>query len=173
MISSAAWMSSSVTVPLPMPIVSPRATPLDSWHMFEQSGRLLVPERADEQLVQEGGLVARAARRVEDGTIGGRQRPQTIGDEVDGARPSRSAGSASSPARSVHRLGQAALLAEPVVGSAGEVGDRVGGEEVGGDPAVGGLLGDGLGPVLAELETATCRAVPATRTPGSRNRPAG
>ena len=36
-------MSSSVTVPLPMPIVRPRATPLDSWHMFEQSGRLLVP----------------------------------------------------------------------------------------------------------------------------------
>ena len=42
-ISSAAWMSSSVTVPLPMPIARPRATPLDSWHMFEQSGRLLVP----------------------------------------------------------------------------------------------------------------------------------
>ena len=43
MISSAAWTSSRVTVPLPMPIVSPSATPLDSWHMFEQSGRLLVP----------------------------------------------------------------------------------------------------------------------------------
>ncbi len=36
-------MSSSVTVPLPMPIVSVSATPLDSWHMFEQSGRLFVP----------------------------------------------------------------------------------------------------------------------------------
>ena len=53
----------------------------------------------------------------------------------------------------MHRLGQAALLAEPVVGAAGEVGDRWRGEEVGGDPAVGGLLGDGLGSVLAELET--------------------
>ncbi len=37
-------MSSSVTLPLPIPIVSVRALPLDSWHMFEQSGRLLVPQ---------------------------------------------------------------------------------------------------------------------------------
>ena len=36
-------MSSSATVPLPMPMVSVRADPDDSWHMFEQSGRLLVP----------------------------------------------------------------------------------------------------------------------------------
>ena len=41
--SSASWMSSSDTVPLPTPMVSVRATPLDSWHMFEQSGRLFVP----------------------------------------------------------------------------------------------------------------------------------
>ena len=42
---SPAWseMSSRVTVPLPIPIVCVRAAPLDSWHMFEQSGRLLVP----------------------------------------------------------------------------------------------------------------------------------
>ena len=36
-------MSSSVTLPLPIPIVSVSAEPEDSWHMFEQSGRLLVP----------------------------------------------------------------------------------------------------------------------------------
>mgnify|MGYP001105900130 CR=1 FL=1 len=35
--------SVSDTVPLPIPIECPRAVPLDSWHMFEQSGRLLVP----------------------------------------------------------------------------------------------------------------------------------
>jgi hypothetical protein len=41
---ASAWSkSSSVTVPLPIPIVSESAVPLDSWHMFEQSGRLLVP----------------------------------------------------------------------------------------------------------------------------------
>jgi hypothetical protein len=39
-----AWSkSSSVTVPLPTPMTSSRPTPVDSWHMFEQSGRLLVP----------------------------------------------------------------------------------------------------------------------------------
>ncbi len=36
-------MSSSETVPLPMPMVGFSAEPEDSWHMFEQSGRLFVP----------------------------------------------------------------------------------------------------------------------------------
>ena len=36
-------MSSSDTVPLPMPMVGFSAEPDDSWHMLEQSGRLLVP----------------------------------------------------------------------------------------------------------------------------------
>jgi hypothetical protein len=36
-------MSSIDTVPLPMPMVSVSAAPEDSWHMLEQSGRLLVP----------------------------------------------------------------------------------------------------------------------------------
>ena len=42
-IRSACSKSSIPTVPLPMPIVSDSATPLDSWHMFEQSGKLFVP----------------------------------------------------------------------------------------------------------------------------------
>src|SRR5258708_1314711 len=42
-IASARSKSSSVTVPLPKPIDSFMPVPLDSWHMFEQSGRLLVP----------------------------------------------------------------------------------------------------------------------------------
>jgi len=41
--NSASWMSPIDTVPLPMPIVSVNAEPDDSWHMFEQSGRLFVP----------------------------------------------------------------------------------------------------------------------------------
>ena len=46
MISSAcSAISARVTVPLPIPIVSVSAAPLDSWHMFEQSGRLFVPRR--------------------------------------------------------------------------------------------------------------------------------
>ena len=31
------------TVPLPVPIAAVSARPLASWHMFEQSGRLFVP----------------------------------------------------------------------------------------------------------------------------------
>ena len=42
-ISFALWMSSRVTEPLPMPRTSASATDVDSWHMLEQSGRLLVP----------------------------------------------------------------------------------------------------------------------------------
>ncbi len=47
MTMSSAWsaMSTSRTVPLPMPSVWVSANPLDSWHMFEQSGRLFVPKR--------------------------------------------------------------------------------------------------------------------------------
>ena len=42
---SSAWCTSSRdTEPLPMPIVSASATEVDSWHMLEQSGRLLVPK---------------------------------------------------------------------------------------------------------------------------------
>ena len=41
--SSASCRSSSDTEPLPTPMVCPSAEPEDSWHMFEQSGRLLVP----------------------------------------------------------------------------------------------------------------------------------
>ena len=40
---SASSRSSTVTEPLPMPIDSVSDVPEDSWHMFEQSGRLLVP----------------------------------------------------------------------------------------------------------------------------------
>ena len=43
-ITSACSTSSTVTEPLPMPIDSVSAVPEDSWHMLEQSGRLLVPK---------------------------------------------------------------------------------------------------------------------------------
>ncbi|MNX89235.1 hypothetical protein D3C86_1212420 [compost metagenome] len=42
-IASACSKSSKVTVPLPTPTLCDNATPLASWHMFEQSGKLLVP----------------------------------------------------------------------------------------------------------------------------------
>ena len=43
-ISLALWTSCNVTLALPMPMVSASATLVDSWHMLEQSGRLLVPK---------------------------------------------------------------------------------------------------------------------------------
>ena len=43
-IRSASSMSRTVTDPLPIPIESVSAVPEDSWHMLEQSGRLLVPK---------------------------------------------------------------------------------------------------------------------------------
>jgi hypothetical protein len=42
-IASACSQSRRSTVPLPVPSAAVMATPLASWHMFEQSGRLLVP----------------------------------------------------------------------------------------------------------------------------------
>ncbi|SKU63553.1 Uncharacterised protein [Mycobacteroides abscessus subsp. abscessus] len=42
-ITSACSISGTDTEPLPIPIESVSAVPDDSWHMLEQSGRLLVP----------------------------------------------------------------------------------------------------------------------------------
>ncbi|MNE44887.1 hypothetical protein D3C80_1391420 [compost metagenome] len=42
-IASASSRSWNTTVPLPTPRVSDMPAPLASWHMFEQSGKLLVP----------------------------------------------------------------------------------------------------------------------------------
>jgi hypothetical protein len=51
-------MTSNVAVPLPTPSVSTIATPDDSWHMFEQSGRLFVPNcRANSCRRKAGSLV--------------------------------------------------------------------------------------------------------------------
>ena len=44
-IASVLSKSSSRTVPLPMPMLSGRPTLVASWHMLEQSGKLLVPNR--------------------------------------------------------------------------------------------------------------------------------
>ena len=50
-----------------------------------------------------------------------------------------------------HRVRQSTLLAEPVIGLAFEVGDRVLGEEFGCDRAKRCFLGNGFRSVLAEL----------------------
>ena len=70
-----------------MPMVSASATPLDSWHMFEQSGRLFVPKRAGEQLVEERGLVAGAAARVEHRPVRDGSSRRCVGDQRERRRP--------------------------------------------------------------------------------------
>ncbi len=107
-------------------------------------------EPAGEQLVGERGLVAGPARGVERGAVRGVQGPQFLGDEREGVVPG-DRGVVGGALVEEHRRGEPALLAEPVAGALGEFGDRVRGEELGADPALGGLLGDGLGAVLAEL----------------------
>ena len=110
-------------------------------------------EAAHHQLIEERRLVAGAPRGIEHRLVRPGQRPQMLGDQrvgpvfavpVDGpvvlvAGPQH------------HRVGQPALLGQPVLRLGGQLGHRVAGEEFRGHHPAGGLLGDGLGAVLAEL----------------------
>ena len=113
-------------------------------------GQVVGAEAADHQLVEERRLVAGASGRVEDRFVGAVQRAQLVGDQAVGVVPADRPVVVVAGAQH-HRMGEPALLRQPVLGPAVEVGDRVPGEEVRGDDAFGGLLGDGLGAVLAEL----------------------
>ena len=133
-----------------MPMVSVSAEPEDSWHMLEQSGRLLVPQPAHQQLVQERRLVGGPAGGVEDGLVRVVQRAQLFGDDLERLVPAdrdvvRGAGVQQ------HGFGQPALLAQPVIVPFAQLGHRMPGEERRRHPPPGGLLGHGLGAVLAEL----------------------
>ena len=113
-------------------------------------GEVVGPEAACEQLVDEGGLVAGPPGGVEDGLVRGGHRGELVGDDAVGVVPAHRAvvGVAGGE---IHRMRQPALLREPVAAAGGEILDAVGGEELGGHRALGGLLGDGLRAVLAEL----------------------
>ncbi|WP_240964058.1 hypothetical protein [Streptomyces sp. C1-2] len=113
-------------------------------------GQVVGAQLAGEELVEERRLVAGAARGVEDRLVGGGERAQFLGDDVEGAVPADRLVVVGA-LRQVHGVGEPALLAQPVTAAAGEVGDRVRAEELRGDPAQGGLLRDRLGAVLAEL----------------------
>ncbi len=107
-------------------------------------------EGAHEQLVEEGGLVARSARRVEHGTVGIAGGLQRRRHQVEGVVPA-DLGVVVGAGCPVGRPGQASLLSEPVVAPVGELIDRMRSPERGVDAAGGRLLGDRLRPVLAEL----------------------
>ena len=114
-------------------------------------GQVVRAEHARHQLVHERGLVAGAPRRVEHGAIGRRERSERGSDARQGVVPADRlvVGGAGRP---VHRLGQASLLAEPIVALTGECVDRVSSEERRRDAPLCRLLRHGLGAVLAELD---------------------
>ena len=119
--SSACSKSSSVTVPLPMPMVAPSADAARLVAHVRAVGQVVRAERPHEQLVEERGLVARAARRVEDGAVGRGEAVQLGGDEVEGVVP-RDRLVVVGAGWAVHRLGEPALLAQPVVAALGQLG---------------------------------------------------
>ena len=142
-------------------VVEAHAALTDPGHLGQRDGRRLVAhvravrqvvraEGAHEQLVEERRLVRRAPGGVEDRLVRALQGPQRRPDEPEGVVPvdRRVVGG---PFAAHHRVGEAALLAEPVVGVRLEVVHRVRGEELRADPQRGPLLGDRLHPVLAEL----------------------
>ncbi len=113
-------------------------------------GQVVGAVGADEQLVEERGLVGGPARRVEDRLVGAGERVEMVADQPQRLFPAdllvvRPAGSLD------HGVRDAALLAEPVLVVSRQVGDAVTREELRGRPVLGRLLGDGLGAVLAEL----------------------
>jgi hypothetical protein len=107
-------------------------------------------ERPDEELEQERGLVADPAGGVEERLVGRVERAQLGGEYADRLVPAdRLVVLGAGPLD--HRLGQPALLVEPVVRLPVELRDAVLPEEVGGDTARGRLVVDVLGAVFAVL----------------------
>ncbi len=110
-----------------------------------------------QQLVGERGLVGGLARGVEDGLVGRGERGEVTADEVERLVPGDRL-VVRGPVAQHHRLGDPALLAQPVLGSPGQVLEGVPREEGAVEVALRRLLGHGLGAVLAEL-----RGVPVLR----------
>ena len=129
-------MSSSGTDPLPMPMECASARAAGLVAHVRAVRQVVRAESAHHQLVEERGLVRRAARGVERRGVRRGKRVQPLGDQRERVVPVdrlvvRRSG------WTVHRLGQPALLAQPVVRLLGQVGDRVLGEERRGRPGAG------------------------------------
>ena len=123
-------------------------------------------EAAHHQLVAERGLVAGAPGGVERGRIRRRQRPQLGGDHRERVVPGDLL--VGGGAGALHDgVGEPALLPEPVLAAAVEVGEGVRREELRPEAAGGGLLGHGLGTVLAELGPARAAVDLAGLGPGA------
>ncbi len=113
---------------------------------------------AHEQLVQVGRFVAGPARGVELGHVRAGQVVQVPGDQAEGIFPTDGL-VAVGLGVVAHRLGQPALVLQPVVALLQQRSDAVLGEERCVHPALGGFPVDRLGAVLAELDHAAFRRV--------------
>ena len=111
---------------------------------------------AYKQLVQVGGFVAGAARGVELGHVRAGQRVEVLADQVEGGFPTDGR-VAIGLGVIAHRLGQAALIFQPIVALFQQSRDAVLGEEGRIDAALGGFPVDCLGAVFAELDHAAFR----------------
>ena len=87
-IRSAWWMSSRLTVPLPVPRVSRQGEAAGLVAHVAAVGQVVRAEGAGEELQEEGGLVADPAGGVEDRLVGRVQRVQLPGEQHRGRRPS-------------------------------------------------------------------------------------
>ena len=113
---------------------------------------------AHEQLIEEGRLVAGAPRGIELGFVGAGQGLELLGDQREGGVPGD--GHIAIGGRVIaQRLGQPALVFEPVVALLQQRGHAVASEESGIDAAFGGFPVDRLGAVLAKLHQAVFRGL--------------
>ncbi len=116
-------------------------------------GQVVRAELPHEQLIEEGGFVARPPGRIEDRFIGRCEPVQFGGNQSERLVPSnrlvvRRAG------RQEHGLRDSPLRTEPVVGLLGKLGDAMPSEEVGARAVGIGLPGEGLSAIFAELDHA-------------------
>ncbi|CKO93672.1 Uncharacterised protein [Mycobacterium tuberculosis] len=113
-------------------------------------GQVVGAERAHEQLVTERRFVAGAPRCVEHGPVGTVQPVELLGDQLISGIPADGPVVVITGAQD-HRVGEPALLGQPIFGLRGQLRHRVPSEELRSDGTLGGLFGDCLGAVLAEL----------------------
>ena len=133
-----------------MPTVSDRPTPLDSWAYVRAVRQVVRAVLTREELVEERGLVARAAGGVEERLVRACEAAQGVADDGEGLVPGdrRVVGRAGAKH---HRLGEPTGLGELEVGEAGELLDGVLLEEGGVAALPRRLLGERLRAVLAVL----------------------
>ena len=121
-------------------------------------GQVVRAVLAHEELVEERGLVARAARGVEDGLVGRGERAERLARALEGGSP-RDGLEAVAAGAQAERLGQPALRLEPAVGLLAQLRHRPREPELAPERARGRFVRHRLRAVLAELDGAALSAL--------------